>query len=227
MSRRPKATAAPPSDSDPVLDVMVRELARSMEGYDVPGNPRPYFMSYSMRRTQKLRLGAAYGSLLRTRQGTRARIYCEVRVGDKRFDNVMDAGLDVDAHDRESADWVAAPDDLDPVALQVALWKLGQIKFDEALEDYYDHKKAMVSEYLRDEVEALTPEPPLQHREALHDEELPRQQWEQMLREASRAFLKHPEFHDPTITLNVHRVQRWMATTEGTTASAENRAPPS
>lgn len=222
MSRRPKATAAPPSDSDPVLDVMVRELARSMEGYDVPGNPRPYFMSYSMRRTQKLRLGAAYGSLLRTRQGTRARIYCEVRVGDKRFDNVMDAGLDVDAHDRESADWVAAPDDLDPVALQVALWKLGQIKFDEALEDYYDHKKAMVSEYLRDEVEALTPEPPLQHREALHDEELPRQQWEQMLREASRAFLKHPEFHDPTITLNVHRVQRWMATTEGTRVITEN-----
>lgn len=221
--RRAKAWSAPPlGDPDPVLDVMVRELGRSMEGFDVPGSPRPYFMGYTLRRERSLQLRAAYGSLLRRRETMRARLYCEVRVGDHHFDNVMDAGLDVDADARESTDWVDAPDDLDPVALQVALWKLGQIKLDEALEDYYDHKKALVSEYLRDEVDAFTKEPPLSHREALHDEPLPRERWEAMLREASRVFLSHPEFHDPTISLTVDRHQRWLATTEGTRVITEN-----
>lgn len=221
--RRAKARESQPvGDPNPVLDVMARELARSMEGFDIPGSPRPYFMSYSLRREHQLRLRAAYGSLLRSRETTRARIYCEVRVGDHRFDNVMDAGLDVDAGDRESADWVDAPDDLDPVALRVALWKLGQIKLDEALEDYYDHKKALVSEYLRDEVEAFTKEPPLSHREPLRDQPLPREHWETMLREASRAFLRHPEFHDPTISLSVDRRQRFLATTDGTRVITED-----
>jgi len=209
-------------DPDPVLDVMVRELARSMEGFDVPGSPRPYFMSHALCRVHALRLRAAYGSLLRSREDRRASLYCEVRVGDHRFDNVVDAGLDVAADERESSDWVDAPDDLDPTALQVALWKLSQIKFDEALEDYYEHKKAQVSEYLRDEADALTREPPLSHREPLADEPLPRARWEAMLREASRVFLEHPQFQDPTISLSVDRVHRWLATTEGTRVITEN-----
>lgn len=219
---RHKPATSPPPDPDPVLEAMARELRRSMGGFDVPGSPRPYYMAYALRRVHSLRLRAAYGSLLRSRDDRRAAIYCEVRVGDHHFDNVMDAGLDTRAEERESADWVEAPDDLDPAALQVALWKLSQLKFDEALEDYYDHKKAMVSEYLRDEVDALTREPPLQHREVLHDAPLPRAQWEAMLREASRAFLRHPEVHDPSVALTVERVQRWLATSEGTRVVTED-----
>ncbi len=221
-SRSNKRRKAPLGDPDPVLDVMSREIARSMEGFDVPGSPRPYFMSHSLRRVQSLRLRAAYGSLLLAREECRARIYCEVRVGDHRFDNVVDAGLTVAAEDRESADWVDAPDDLDPMALRVALWKLGQIKFDEALEDYYDHKKAQVSEYLRDEGDALTRESALEHREALHDDPFPRERWEPMLKEASRVFLSRPDVYDPTLTLTVERVQRWLATSEGTRVITED-----
>ncbi len=221
-SRRKKPPAAPVGDADPILDVMAKELARSLEGFDVPGSPRPYFMSYVLRREEGLRLRAAYGSLVRVRPRKRSAIYCEVRVGDHRFDNVVDAGLDVDAEERESADWVVAPDDLDPGALQIALWKLGQIKFDEALTDYYDHKKALVSEYLRDEVDAFTHEPPLVHRETLHDDPLPAAEWEAMLAEASTVFSRHPEVYDPSLSLHVERVQRWMATTEGTRVITEN-----
>lgn len=224
-AKRRKTRAAPPTprgDADPVLDVMSREIDRAMEGFDVPGSPRAYFISHALRRTHALRLSAAYGSLVRARETRRATIYCEVRVGDHRFDNVVDAGLSTEAQDRESADWVEAPDDLDPVALRVALWKLAQIKFDEALEDYYEHKKAMVAEYLRDEVEALTREAPLDHREDLHDEPLPRARWEAMLKEASRVFLRHPELHDPTLSLTVERVHRWMASSEGTRVRTED-----
>ena len=65
-------------------------------------------------------------------------------------------GLGDGAEERESSDWIDAPDDLNLQALQIALWKLTQLKFDEALEDYYDHKKANLSEFLRDDRNKLS-----------------------------------------------------------------------
>ncbi|MBX7084166.1 MAG: TldD/PmbA family protein [Nannocystaceae bacterium] len=207
---------------DTVLEVMERELRRSMEGLQVPGSPKPYFMQYTLRRVHALRLRAAYGSLLKSRETTQAHIFADVRVGSHKFDNVMDGGLETRAEERESADWVDAPDDLDLAALQVALWKLSQLKFDEAQQDYYDHRKALVSEYLRDEVDALSRETPLQHREELHHVPFPRAAWEGMLRDLSRRFLQHPEVHDPAITLSAERVHRWLATSEGTRVVTED-----
>lgn len=130
-------------------------------------------MLYALRRVHALRLRAAHGALLRTREQTHAHIYTDVRVGSHKFDNVIDGGLGERSEDRESSDWVDAPDDLNIQALQIALWKLTQLKFDEALEDYYDHKKACLSEYLRDEVSAMTRERPVVHKEALHHDDFP------------------------------------------------------
>ncbi|MCA9637731.1 MAG: TldD/PmbA family protein, partial [Myxococcales bacterium] len=138
------------------------------------------------------------------------------------FDNVMDGGLGDDAAELESAEWVDAPDDLDLLGLQIALWKLTQIKFDEALEDYWDHKKAMVSEYLRDEVGALTVEKPLSHREPLHERPFPRAEWEEAVRELSRRFLEHPEIYDPSVELWAERVQRWLVTGAGAEVVTED-----
>jgi predicted Zn-dependent protease len=210
------------STRDSVLEVMERELRRSIDGLQVPGSPKPYFMQYTLRRTHSLRLRAAYGSLTKAREDVRSQIYADIRVGSSKFDNVMDGGLDVRAEERESADWVDAPDDLDLAALQVSLWKLSQIKFDEAQQDYYDHRKALVTEYLRDEVDAFSKEPPLSHREELRSEPFPRVAWEGMLRDLSRRFLQHPEIYDPGITLSAERVHRWLATSEGTRVVTED-----
>ena len=224
MSRSFAKLEAVPRTSvrDSVLEVMERELRRSMEGLSVPGSPRPYFMQYTLRRVHSLRLRSAYGSLTRARENVHSTIYADVRVGSHKFDNVMDGGLDVRAEERESADWVDAPDDLDLSALQVALWKLSQIKFDEAQQDYYDHRKALVAEYLRDELEALSKEPPLQHREELRSDPFPRTAWEATLRELSRKFLAHPEIHDPQVSLSAERVHRWLATSDGTRVVTED-----
>lgn len=193
-----------------------------MNGLQVPGSPRPYFMQYTLRRTHALRLRAAYGSLLRARENTQASMYVECRVGSHKFDNVIDGGLDTRADERESADWTDAPDDLNLAALQVSLWKLSQLKYDEALQDYYDHRKALVSEYLRDEVDAFSKEPPLVHREELTQAPFPRAAWEATVRELSRRFLERPDIHDPCLTLSAERVHRWMATSEGTRVVTED-----
>jgi predicted Zn-dependent protease len=201
---------------------MERELRRSMDGLQVAGSPKPYFMQYTLRRVHSLRLRAAYGSLLRSREDTRSSLYVDVRVGSHKFDNVVDGGLEVRADERESADWLEAPDDLDLAALQVNLWKLSQIKFDEALQDYFDHRKALVSEYVRDAVDSFSRDKPVVHREELRNDPFPRVAWETMLRELSRRFLQHSEIHDPGIGLVAERVHRWLVTSEGTRVVTED-----
>jgi len=186
-----------------------------MQGLRVPGAPRPYHMLYALRRTHSLELSSAYGALLAARGSTKGRLYASIRVGNHNFDNVIDGGLDDDAEELESAEWVDAPHDLDPLGLQIALWKLTQVKFDEAVEDYWDHRKAMVSEYLRDEVGALSRDKPAKHREPMSETTFPRAEWEAMLCSLSRRFLDHPEIYDPGIELYAERVQRWTVTSDG------------
>ncbi len=206
---------------DPVLMVLERELARSMDGLSVPGTPRPYAMQYTVRRQHELRLRAVYGSLTRAQPDTSTRLFADVRVGNHAFDSVIDGGLDVVAEDRESADWLSGPQDLDPVALQVALWKLTQVKFDEAVKDYYDHRKTLVTEYLRDAQDAFSRERAVVLREPLHHEPFPQPQWEANLRAASRRFLDHPDIYDPSISLVAERIHRWLVTSDGTRVVTE------
>ena len=78
------------------------------KGLVVPGSPRPYYMQYSLRRVHSLRIRAAYGSLVRSRETTSAQTFADIRVGSHKFDNVIDGGLDTRADERESADWIDA-----------------------------------------------------------------------------------------------------------------------
>jgi hypothetical protein len=210
------STTASAFDAQAILAAMVGEMTRSKAGLRIPGSPRPYHILYSLRRTEAVVLRAAYGSLVRDRTGRQGALYVEVRVGNHHFDNVMDGGLDQRAEERESAEWVDAPDDLDPLALRVALWKLTQIKFDEALEDYFDHRKALVSEYLRDEIASLSREPALVVTESIDVDALPVDSWRERLRTASKKFLAHADIFDPGVQLRVERIHRWLVNTDGT-----------
>ncbi len=199
-----------------ILQAMQAELQRSVEGLRVPGSPRPYYLAYGLRRHRELLLRASHGSLSRERERVRNDLHVDLRIGSHEFDNVMDGGLDGDAAERESADWLQAPDDLDPIELRCALWKLTQMKFDEAIEDYYDHRKTLVAEYLRDEVESFTREPAHVHIEPLDERPLPQAQWAANLVELSKLLLEHPEVHDPELTIRADRIHRWFVDGTGT-----------
>ncbi|MFV8756501.1 metallopeptidase TldD-related protein [Nannocystaceae bacterium ST9] len=203
-------------EPETILAAMQAELARSLEGLRVPGSPRPYYLAYGLRRHRELLLRAAHGSLSRERERIRNDLHVDLRIGSHEFDNVMDGGLDGDANERESADWLQAPDDLDPIELRCALWKLTQVKFDEAIEDYYDHRKTLVAEYLRDEFESFTREAAVEHVEPLDDRPLPQAEWAATLVELSKLLLEHPEIHDPELTIRADRIHRWFVDAAGT-----------
>lgn len=189
----------------------------------IPGSPRPYHISYSLRRTELVELSAAWGAMTRRRHARRNRVFAQVRVGSPRFDNVMDGGLgEEEAEDLESFDWIDAPDELSAAALQMALWKLTQLRFDEAQEAYLDHKKARVSEYLRDAVDSFSRERCVQHSEAVDPRSLEPGPWTEVLRRLSRRFLEHPKVYDPSINLRVERTVRVLCNTDAARVISED-----
>lgn len=193
---------------------MVAEMTRSAGRMRVPGCPRPYHLAYALRRTEVVELSAAWGTMLRARHQRRNRIYARVRVGSPRFDNVMDGGLGEEDEERESFDWIDAPDELEPVGLQMALWKLTQLRFDEAQEDYLDHQKARVSEYLRDEVDSFSKQRCAAHHTPVAATGLDPEAWAPVLRRLSRRFLEVPNIYDPSVNLRVERVVRVYCNTD-------------
>ena len=210
LSRALKTTNIRDIDRDALLAAMEAELHRSLEGLSIPDMPDPYYLAYGLRRLQRMHIKGAHGSLVRDRASVQGRIGVDVRIGSPQFDNVADGGLEVEASERESADWLVAPDDFDPDAIKIAFWKLTEIKFDEAVEDYYDHRKESVTEFLRDEVDSFCPQQAIEHLEPLQFTEFPRAQWGARIRRVSARLRDYPDVYDPGITLDVDRVQRWF-----------------
>ncbi|MGB1700282.1 MAG: metallopeptidase TldD-related protein, partial [Nannocystaceae bacterium] len=197
-----------------LLDAMVAEMERSVAHMRIPGSPRPYHVAYGLRRLEVVELSAAWGAMLRARHSRRNRVFAQVRVGSARFDNVMDGGLGDEDDELESFDWIDAPDELSPKALQMALWKLTQLRFDEAQEAYLDHKKARVSEYLRDEVDSFSKCRCAQRIDDVDLRPLEPAPWADVLRRLSHRFFEQPKVYDPSINLRVERVVRWMCNTD-------------
>lgn len=202
-------------DSELILEAMQAELSRSLDGLVLADSPPTYYLLYALRRNESYVLCTAHGSMHKKRRSVSPQLYVELRVGNPNFDNVLDGGLDDQAEERESADWVDAPDDLDPMALRVALWKLSQIKFDEALQDYYEHKKTLVSEFVRDAQPCFSVENAVRIEEPIQSEPLNLESSGPILVELSKIFLDYPEIYDPSIELRVDRQHRWMVSSDG------------
>lgn len=201
---------------------MVSEMERSVSHMRIPGSPRPYHVTYSLRSTELVELSAAWGAMARQRHARRHRVFAQVRVGSPRFDNVMDGGLGDEDDELESFDWIEAPDELSADALQMALWKLTQLRFDEAQEAYLDHKKAQVSEYLRDEVDSFSKQRCTQYSDLVDPRPLDPAPWIEVVRRLSLRFLEQPKVYDPSINLRVERTVRIMCNTDAARVITED-----
>ncbi len=128
---------------------MAKELARAMRGAQMPGHPKPFFMSYLLHARRGLSVWGRYGAVFRTEPLCDTDLYAEVRVGSRRFDNTVDGGLTADLAQSSSYSWTEGPQELDPAALRYAFWKLTQHKHEEALQHYYEKKKILVEQRFR------------------------------------------------------------------------------
>lgn len=117
----------------PVLrDATKRALDLKLKGF-----PTPYYCSFLLKDIHTFECSASHGSIYRAQPDRTRDVYCDIRVGSYKYDQTSEGGLKDNDEEQDSVFHVSAPiDDLSYDGLRVTLWKLSELKFKEALDDY-------------------------------------------------------------------------------------------
>lgn len=195
---------------------MSKELERAKKGLHVRGHPRPFFISYLLRATRGFDVWGRYGSVFSSQPIDEVDLYSELRVGSRAFDQTIDGGLNVDLSSRESWRWTRGPRDMDAEAIRYSFWKLSQLKYWEAVQEYYEKKKVLVDQKLKHSGPSFSREKPLVLNEPVEPTKFPIKKWEEFVRETSGEFKHHPELSDPHVAITGSTRVRIFVSSEGT-----------
>ena len=194
---------------------MRRELERSTRKLCLDGNPRPYFISYLLKAADGLNIWGRYGSVFHEEDYLSNSLYAEVRVGSHDFDQMVDGGLSSNLADRDSFDWLEGPHDFDPDATRYALWKLTQLKYEEALQDYYEKKKILVEQHLKQEGPSFSQEARIRYKTAVERVRFPKKRWQDYVRDCSETFKRQRSVIDPFVRIRGLNQLRIFVNSEG------------
>ena len=130
---------------DKLIPVLRKKVKRTMK-MRLPGFPAPYYASFLLRDINWFNTWSSNGSVYRRRSDHTRNIYNDIRVGSYRYDQVTHGGLLDNDDELESTSFIKAPiDDRDHYGLRVALWRLTDVKYREAVADYANRKASSIS----------------------------------------------------------------------------------
>lgn len=128
-----------------IIPILQKDCRRALR-MRVKGFPAPYYCSFLLRDQKWFNTWASSGSTYRKRSDHTRNVYCDLRVGSHRYDQVTDGGLYDNDRERDSYNHADVPiDDKDHDGLRIGLWRLTEAKFREALSDYSDRRSVGLS----------------------------------------------------------------------------------
>lgn len=128
------------SSVDRLIPILRKHAARALR-MRLYGFARPYYCSFLLRDIHWFNTWASSGSMYRRRSDQTRNVYCDLRVGSYRYDQITHGGLHDNDEELESVSYVKVPvDDKAYDGLELGLWRLSEAKFREALADY-NHKE--------------------------------------------------------------------------------------
>ena len=116
------------------------ELQRSMKALRRAGRPSVYYLSYLYRNERTEKIWGRLGAINRHDVQASNTVYCDLRVGSHRYDNLTAGGLADNSDRDESVDYINMPAEVKEDAFKYGLWKLTDARYREAAEQYYEKK---------------------------------------------------------------------------------------
>ncbi|HQP37440.1 MAG TPA: hypothetical protein PLI95_19785, partial [Polyangiaceae bacterium] len=129
-----------PAQLTKIRSYMKSELDRSMRMLKRPGHPRPYFLSYLFRNHRRETFWGRLGAIMEHVVQAQNNVFCDVRVGSYRYDNVAEGGLHEDPEKQESYDYIPMPAECHEDAFKYGLWRLTDARYREAAEEFYERR---------------------------------------------------------------------------------------
>ena len=208
----------PKSIIDKIL-VILRHDARRALRMHVPGFPRPYYCSFLLRDIHWFNTWAASGSVYRRRSDHTRNVYCDVRVGGYRHDQVSNGGLFDNDEELESVQHVTAPiDDTNYDGLKLALWRLTEAKFREALADHNQKEALRISTVdPTEEFQSFARIKRAHHFKYGKPETINEEKWVKFCKHASRWMSNLPHVSSAWVEFDGSQQSRLFVNTEGST----------
>jgi len=127
-----------------IINVLNRACKRALS-IKLQGQPSPYYCSLLYRLRGYYTASSSYGSVYRTFSTDNADVYCDIRVGDYRYDQTVEGGLQDNSEDAYSYSQVSVPTDTKELrGLETMLWKLTEAKFKESVSAYRDKESEKI-----------------------------------------------------------------------------------
>ena len=202
-----KAAKTASASSDPVLQAMREELARSKSQLKMENVPPPYYIEYRVTDLDYYEAEAAFGAL-RQAQRSRARsARVVVRVGDYKQDSYYGPGMGtVDL----------APLEDNPIALRRQLWLATDQAYKQASEALAS-KKAVLSRFTADQpFDDFAHAPALESIGPLAKLEFDPKPWNEMLQQATALFRTDPKIQSLTASVRFRAQNLYFVNSEGT-----------
>jgi hypothetical protein len=194
---------------DAVMQAMIAELERALDGLALPGVPKPYLIQLRAEDMRGWQISANYGAVVGEQTLERRRLATRVRVGSYEMDNT-NAG--------PAIGWGAnLPIEDDVLALREAIWLALDTDYKKAVE-MYTRKEAYLKSKQEDEERPpdYLPAEPVVLLEPTRPLPADRAAWRDRLAEISARFRRHPRILDADARMICATGTRIIVNSEGT-----------
>ncbi len=208
----------PKSTISRIVPILRKDARRALK-MKVAGFPKPYYCSLLLRDIEWFNTWSSAGSMYRKRADHTRNVYCDIRVGSYRYDQTSDGGVTDNDEERESVHHVTVPiDDRVYDGLRLALWRLCEAKFREALADYNAKEATRIS--TRSPHDAV---PSFSRTKRVHaitlgkPEPVDEEKWVRFCRQASRWISELPNVSSSWVEFDASQDTKVFVNTEGST----------
>ncbi len=203
---------------DVVMRALEDEMARSMSRLKLNGHSGPYFISYTAREFDNLRLGASCGALTEDDRSHWRDLIVDVRDGNYTLDSSnfhmgeregMPPGL-------TNANGKALTIDEDYDALRHALWLCTDTAYKAAIENLEAKKSYLEENNVRERPDDMSKEEPVVYSEPTNKLQVDRDHWTAIVRDVSAIFKQYPSIQRSLVTFDAVCGNDWFINSEGT-----------
>lgn len=199
-----------------IKQYMREELARSRAHLKIRGKPRIYYLSYLFRNQQTNKIWGRLGAINEASNKVRNTLYCDVRVGSNRYDNVSGGGLEDNSNRDESYDYINLPMEPAKDAFKFGLWKLTDARYREAAEQYYERRsRELHFVEANPELPSRVPQPVQNHFKYREFPEVDLDAWKNLIRKAGLKTKKYHEIKNSWFEFIAHRRQHLFVNSQG------------
>jgi TldD protein len=207
-----------PSAVQRIIPILKKNARRALK-MRVQGFPSPYYCSFLLKDFETFVTSAGSGSLYKKKHDRERIVFNDLRVGSYRYDQTTEGGLTDNNHENESYQYATVPiDDLHYDGLSLALWRLSECKYREAVSDY-NHKNALRLSLVDQNSDLHSFVQLRPHKKILLEtpERIDSHRWQRICKDVSAWIASFPGIFDSTVEFEAEQSSSVFVSSEGST----------